>query len=506
MNDIRLQGPASVSSPPVRAGSAKPGVAGMGGDARASFPFGHRLTLSATRPTPAPFSWHRAMGHFWHGMGAEFKAMLLAPIQHPLATVATLGVSTLALLAAPMIGISAIAVGNAMLIAFGASALWRTGKASLAALTAYRQGDAPKAERDFEEIGAGSADLTATLGPTAAGKAVSIARRTEAGQALETVVKQSKVATAIKARFTLAPGQSPKLAALKARFQGMSAGERTRNTLSHLNEWRLGIAKSAPVRAINRIFDSMPKEAMDRVEGRTITAINYSKGAQHVRDWALAKSAAQRGQSVEEMQAAMAARLAIPKVLDRATDVAPTLARGPVPTSAQDFEFLVKQKHVKTIVSLLHPDNPNEVALLAQERQLAARYGVKLINLPLPFGVDPPADMVSRFLGAVDGATPDARVYVHCRLGRDRTGTMVAVFREARQGVSGQDALAEMKTFGFDPVRDNYLSYLANYVLKFAGQGLQDGRKLLLTGGPGSLWQAARETLGGWLSLTSRSS
>ncbi|MDB5100364.1 MAG: hypothetical protein JWM80_4785, partial [Cyanobacteria bacterium RYN_339] len=45
---------------------------------------GDSLTLAA-RPT---FSWQRAGGHFWHGMGHQFKQMLLAPCQHPLATLA----------------------------------------------------------------------------------------------------------------------------------------------------------------------------------------------------------------------------------------------------------------------------------------------------------------------------------------------------------------------------------------------------------------------------------
>jgi hypothetical protein len=48
--------------------------------------------------------------------------------------------------------------------------------------------------------------------------------------------------------------------------------------------------------------------------------------------------------------------------------------------------------------------------------------------------------------------------------GVNRTGTMVAVYRMQHDGLTGEAALEEMKTFGFDP--EKYPAY-ASFVLGF---------------------------------------
>ncbi|MDB5101480.1 MAG: hypothetical protein JWM80_5901 [Cyanobacteria bacterium RYN_339] len=414
-------------------------------------------------------------------MWGELKSMLLAPLQHPLATLATVGLAAGLVMAAPLVGITAAAVGNAMLAGFGALALWRMGRGAAAAVSDFRRGDTAKAEADFEGIGAGGADLVATVGPAAAGRAISLLRKTEASRAVVKLAGETeighKLAVARRSVFgklKVAPGQGEKL--------------------GQLNGLRERVAQSGVVKAFNKIFDTAPNQVLDAVEGKALTRINYSKAGRGLRDKALIKAAERRGQSVEELIAKVKARRVIPTVTERSTEVSPVLQRGPVPTSAADMEFLIKQQKVKTIVTLLHPASPEEGPLLAAERALAAKYGVTLIELQLPFGMDPPAAMVNQYLAAVDAATPEARVYVHCRLGRDRTGTMVALYRQARQGLSGEAALAEMKTFGFKPEHETYLSYLANYVLGYMGRGALDVRKLLLRGDAGSAAGVAART------------
>jgi protein tyrosine/serine phosphatase len=204
------------------------------------------------------------------------------------------------------------------------------------------------------------------------------------------------------------------------------------------------------------------------------------------------------------MQAALAARSVTPPVVERHAVVSNTLSRGSVPVTDADMKFLTEKQNIRTIVTLLHPDNPKEIALLEHERALAAKYGVKLIDLPLPFGVDPPPEMVERFLSTVDAATPEARVYVHCRLGRDRTGTMVAVYRQARQGMSGDAALAEMRQFGFNPEKDTYLAYLARYVQTYMTRGALNFKKLFLRGDAAAVRANVRATLPAQLPLASK--
>jgi protein tyrosine/serine phosphatase len=86
---------------------------------------------------------------------------------------------------------------------------------------------------------------------------------------------------------------------------------------------------------------------------------------------------------------------------------------------------------------------------------------MNFVNLPLPFGKEPPKSMVDKWMQIVND--PNAKVYVHCKQGRDRTGTMVAIERILNEGYTGEQALAEMKTFGFDP---NHYPHYANFVLE----------------------------------------
>jgi protein tyrosine phosphatase (PTP) superfamily phosphohydrolase (DUF442 family) len=427
--------------------------------------------LAIRRSAPAAFSWHRALGHFGHGLGAELKGMLLAPFQHPLATLATVGAGAALVLGAPLVGITAAAVGNALLLGFGALAAWRMGRGAASALARVHHGDAAGAEQAFEEIGAGGADLVATIGPAAGGRLLGLVRKTEASRAL------------VKLAGDTAPGKALALTRASA-FGKLKLPEGQGARLGSLNAPRLKAADGKLVKGFNQLFDTAPNQALEHLEGRALTRINYSKGGRAIRDKALIQVAKRHGQSVEDLVAKVQARRVIPPVMERSTEVSAVLQRGSVPVSDADMAFL-KQQKIKTIVTLLHPASPEEGPLLAAERALAARHGIQLIELPLPFGVDPPPAMVQRYLAAVDAATPDARLYVHCRLGRDRTGTMVALYRQARQGMAGEDALAEMRQYGFKPEHETYLKYLADYVVGFMRQGALDARKLFLRGSAG---------------------
>ncbi|MDB5095934.1 MAG: hypothetical protein JWM80_355, partial [Cyanobacteria bacterium RYN_339] len=436
---------------------------------------------------------------------------------------AVVAASTALIAGAPIIGISAAAVGNAMLAGFTLASLWHMGSGGLTAWRAAQRHDYAAAEQAFEEIGAGGADLAATVGPAAIGKAYSILRRTEAGQALGEVASQSKLGRlyatgrarlgsafrwtreSVFGKLQAKAGQSEQLATLGERARGVGNDQpRLRLTLAKLNQWRVRIAQSGTVRRINRVFDTLPAEMADRLEGKAITWVNYRKPAELVRDWGLNKAALQRGESPAALQATLAARQVTPPVVERHAVVTETLSRGSVPVSEADMKFLAEQQKIKTIVSLLHPENPKEIALLEQERALAAKYGVKLVNLPLPFGVDPPPEMVERFLATVDAATPNARVYVHCRLGRDRTGTMVGIFRQARQGMSGDQALAEMKSFGFDPERDTYLAYLAKFVQTYMTKGALKLKQVFLVGDGATIRANLRSTLPAQLPIVAK--
>lgn len=94
---------------------------------------------------------------------------------------------------------------------------------------------------------------------------------------------------------------------------------------------------------------------------------------------------------------------------------------GPYPVE-KDFIHL-KQRGVTTIISLLEPKAPYEGELLAQERDLATRYGMRLLNFPMVsfLGQTFGADNVGSSRAAVSFALKtDGVVYIHCYLGLHR--------------------------------------------------------------------------------------
>src|SRR5258708_4225141 len=81
------------------------------------------------------------------------------------------------------------------------------------------------------------------------------------------------------------------------------------------------------------------------------------------------------------------------------------------------------------------------------ERHLVTAAGMRYV--PMPWHCQFPKDKVfARFLLLLR-RNPEKKVFLHCRLGDDRAGMMVAAYRMVEQGWSAQQAWQEMKTSGF---------------------------------------------------------
>ena len=122
--------------------------------------------------------------------------------------------------------------------------------------------------------------------------------------------------------------------------------------------------------------------------------------------------------------------------------VAPHIWRGAAPTVSGLRRL--KAMGVATVIDLrISP------RLVRRERAEALALGFRWINLPM--GADPPTPkQVATLLAALDDA-PQHPVFVHCQHGADRTGCMVGIYRETRQGWTFPQAWAEMRRDGFDP-------------------------------------------------------
>jgi len=81
------------------------------------------------------------------------------------------------------------------------------------------------------------------------------------------------------------------------------------------------------------------------------------------------------------------------------------------------------------------------------ERAAVSKLGMQYVSIPshCPFPRDKPW---VRFLQVIR-ENRGKKVFVHCRLGDDRTGLAVATYRMAEQGWSAEEALMEMREFGF---------------------------------------------------------
>jgi len=116
----------------------------------------------------------------------------------------------------------------------------------------------------------------------------------------------------------------------------------------------------------------------------------------------------------------------------------------------------LKEKGFKTVVDLRAG---------ADERRAAESLGLKLVAIPLYARltcVPPDAKQVCEFLDVVTDPA-NRPVYVHCELGRDRTGTMCALYRMEVDGWTRARALEEMHAFGFHTWYGGFLQFLGAY-------------------------------------------
>jgi protein tyrosine phosphatase (PTP) superfamily phosphohydrolase (DUF442 family) len=146
--------------------------------------------------------------------------------------------------------------------------------------------------------------------------------------------------------------------------------------------------------------------------------------------------------------------------------VSPILYRGGLP-SKQDLVDL-KKLGVKTDIDLMGDIPGLDTYMVSREKRWAKEAGVNFVQVKIPTGKIPGKRKIAQadaeaFLRVVlDPANQPC--FVHCLHGRDRTGTMVAVYRMTKDGYTNQQALDEMKSFGFDP--SDYPS-LASFVQAF---------------------------------------
>jgi len=121
-------------------------------------------------------------------------------------------------------------------------------------------------------------------------------------------------------------------------------------------------------------------------------------------------------------------------------EVTPRLYRGAQPRK-HGFEALAKMG-VKIVVDL-RGDRKGE-------RKEVTRLGMRYV--PMHWQCSFPKDRIfAKFLTLIR-ENPGKKIFVHCRVGDDRTGMMIAAYRMAFEGWSAKQAMQEMTKYGFSQV------------------------------------------------------
>jgi tyrosine-protein phosphatase SIW14 len=152
---------------------------------------------------------------------------------------------------------------------------------------------------------------------------------------------------------------------------------------------------------------------------------------------------------------AMGKRLSV-KGIRNFGEVTPRLYRGGQPTE-KGFEALARMG-IDIVVdsrATLRESEGREV------RKLGMQYYA--IEWHCPFPKD---KIMAKFLKIVHD-NPEKKIFVHCRLGNDRTGMLVASYRMAEQGWTPDEAMKEMEAFGFNRLHHFMCMGVPGYVKEF---------------------------------------
>ena len=129
--------------------------------------------------------------------------------------------------------------------------------------------------------------------------------------------------------------------------------------------------------------------------------------------------------------------------------------RGAQPT-AEGFAGLSKLG-VKTVIDLRRGSEHRE-----DEQEIVEKDGMRYIHVPLAGYAAPSDEDVKKLLALLDDST-QWPVFVHCKRGADRTGTIIACYRIVHDHWANEKALTEAKLHGMSWTE----VWMQRYVMQF---------------------------------------
>jgi len=145
----------------------------------------------------------------------------------------------------------------------------------------------------------------------------------------------------------------------------------------------------------------------------------------------------------------------VPEV-DHVARIADGVYRGGQPDGVEGYRAL-KEAGVRTVINLRQ---------FHDSRKDAEAAGLRYVSLPVQasvLGSEPPSEeQINQFFEIV--LDPEqGPVFFHCMTGKDRAGTMCALYRMEQDGWSNEEAEAELHAFGYHTVYDDLLRFVREY-------------------------------------------
>jgi tyrosine-protein phosphatase SIW14 len=131
------------------------------------------------------------------------------------------------------------------------------------------------------------------------------------------------------------------------------------------------------------------------------------------------------------------------------------LYRGAQPS--RDGIQTLRQLGIKTIINLRDDDERAR-----SEAAVAAAAGLRYFNIAMDNFGRPSDDKVERILAIIE-MSENQPVFVHCKRGADRTGTIIAIYRIVHDGWTSEKAKAEADRHGMIFWQVGMKDYIRDY-------------------------------------------
>ncbi len=96
------------------------------------------------------------------------------------------------------------------------------------------------------------------------------------------------------------------------------------------------------------------------------------------------------------------------------------------------------------------------------EKKVVEALGMRYVNVPMKGFHTPDPEQVAKVLQIIDDSA-SGPVFVHCRRGADRTGTVVAIYRITHDGWDNRKALDEARAMGMSRFQIAMQHYVRDY-------------------------------------------